>query len=307
MIVCCGEALIDFLPRATAEGDLAFLPLAGGSIFNTAIALGRLGVPAGFFGGLSRDFFGDMLRKGLSEAAVDYSFSQLSDRPSPLAFVKLIDGHARYSFFDEGSAGRLLTQQELPILGPNVSGLHFGSFSLIVEPCGSAYEALLLRECERRVISLDPNIRAAFVTDRASYLARLLRMMARADILKVSDEDAIWLAPGTKIDQAALTWLEGGAKIVVITRGAEGAIGFTRDVEVEVEGTRVEVADTVGAGDTFSAAFMASLYRLGLFSKAAIAAISETDLRFCLTFATRASAITVSRPGADPPWAHELA
>lgn len=306
MIVCCGEALIDFLPRTTTEGTSAFLPLAGGSIFNTAIALGRLGVPAGFLGGLSRDFFGDMLWRNLSGASVDYSFSPISDRPSTLAFVKLVDGHARYSFFDEGSAGRMLTPQDLPTLPPNVSGLHFGSFSLIVEPCGSTYETLFLRECGSRVVSLDPNIRAGFVTDRTAYLDRLMRMASHADVLKVSDEDVAWLMPGKTIEDAARVWLDGGAKVVAVTRGADGATAFTRQAEIAVEGVRVEVADTVGAGDTFSAALLGSLYRLGLYSKTAIAELGETDLRSCLSFAARAAAITVSRPGADPPWAHEI-
>ena len=306
MIISCGEALIDFLPRETKEGQQAFLPLVGGSNFNTAIALGRLGIPAGFFGGLSQDFFGEMLRQSLSDAKVDFSFSPISSRASTLAFVKLVDGHARYSFFDEGSALRMLTKDDLPDLGPEVTGLHFGSFNLIVEPCGSTYEALLMRECERRVINLDPNIRAGFVTDRQAYLARIDRLAAKADILKISDEDIGWIAPDMAMADAARSWLSKGAKIVIVTRGADGAIGLTRDLDVTIPGIKVKVADTVGAGDTFSAGFMAWLHRHGKFAKSAIAGISRDDLRSALNFAARAAAVTVSRPGANPPWAHEL-
>ena len=114
MIVTCGEALIDMLPRKGADGAAVFQPFAGGSVFNVAIGLGRLGVPTGFFGGLSTDFFGTTLREALEKSRVDVSFANLSDRPTTLAFVTLIDGQARYAFFDEHSAGRMLTDADLP-------------------------------------------------------------------------------------------------------------------------------------------------------------------------------------------------
>lgn len=306
MIVCCGEALIDFLPRVTSDGAEAFQPFVGGSIFNTAVALGRLGVPAGFLGGLSSDLFGDMLRREMAASHVDFSFSPISNRPSTLAFVKLVEGHARYCFFDEGSADRMLTPEALPQIGPHVKALHFGSFSLIVEPCGSAYEALLAREHEARVINLDPNIRSGFVTDREATLARIARLAAMADILKISDEDAAWIMPDIAIEEAAKAWLAKGAKLVVVTRGARGALAFTRAHRVAIPGLEVKVADTVGAGDTFSAGLLAALHRAGKLTKSAIAELGEADLRAALAVAARAAAITVSRPGADPPWAHEL-
>src|SRR3990167_8362751 len=128
MILCCGEALIDFLPRTGADGKVLFEPCAGGSIYNVAIALGRLGVAAGYFGGLSSDLFGEMLREGLRRSGVDFSMAPVGDRPSTLAFVKLEGGNARYAFFDEGSAGRMLTAAELPRLPASIKALHFGSF-----------------------------------------------------------------------------------------------------------------------------------------------------------------------------------
>src|SRR5262245_23842920 len=163
MIVTCGEALIDMLPRKGADGAAVFQPFAGGSVFNVAIALGRLGVPAGFFGGLSSDFFGAMLKETLEKSRVDVSYANISDRPTTLAFVTLIDGHARYAFFDEHSAGRMLTDTDLPAFPATVMALHFGSFSLAAEPCGSAYETLMRREHLSRVISLDPNIRPTLI------------------------------------------------------------------------------------------------------------------------------------------------
>ncbi len=190
MILCCGESLIDMLPRETAAGETAFQPFAGGSVFNTAIALGRLEVPTGFFSGISSDFFfGEVLRDNLARSNVDYSFAAISDRPTTLAFVRLVDGQARYAFYDENTAGRMLAESDMPYVDDAIDAMLFGCISLISEPCGSVYEALMGREAPRRVMFLDPNIRAGFITDREKHLARLKRMIALADIVKLSDED----------------------------------------------------------------------------------------------------------------------
>jgi fructokinase len=306
MILCCGEALIDFLPRETRDGALAFQPFAGGSVFNTAVALGRLNVPVGFFGGLSTDFFGDQLREALMASRVDFSFSPVSERYTILAFVKLMGAQARYSFIDEGSACRMIAESDLPSFGSSVAAIHMGSFPLIGEPCGSTLEALCRREHERRVIHFDPNIRPTLVKDRDTYLSRIARIAAMADIIKLSDEDLAWIAGGTSADEFAKMAIDRGAKLVVMTRGPNGAVAFTRHYRCDVPGRGVRVADTVGAGDTFSAGFLTALWRSGRLSKSAIAGIDESGLHDALSLATWAAAITVSRPGADPPWAHEL-
>ena len=211
MIVCCGEALIDFLPRKSAEGDAVYQPFCGGSVYNTAIALGRLGIGTGFFSGLSSDFFGDMLRDGLKASHVDLAYVKTWDKPSTLAFVKLSDGHARYSFFDDNSACRMLTRKDLPKLAAKVQALHFGSISLIPEPGGTALEALMKREAKTRVISLDPNIRASLIKDRRGHLARLHRMIAMADVVKISDEDVAWMTGKSDFAKTAEKWLKAGA------------------------------------------------------------------------------------------------
>lgn len=173
MIVVCGEALIDMLPRKGADGAPVFQPFVGGSPYNVAVALGRLEVATTFFGGLSTDFFGEMLRKGLDRSRVEVSFANLSDRPTTLAFVTLTDGQARYAFFDENSAGRMLTEIDLPAFPASLTALHFGSFSLAAEPCGTAYETLMQREHLSRVIALDPNIRPSLIKNRDAHIARL--------------------------------------------------------------------------------------------------------------------------------------
>ena len=306
MIVCCGEALIDFLPRKSADGGAVYQPFCGGSVYNTAIALGRLGVKTGFFSGLSTDFFGDMLKEGLKASKVDLRYTKIWDRPSTLAFVKLTDGHARYSFFDDNSASRMLTKRDLPKLEKQVQALHFGSISLIPEPGGGTLEMLMKRESRRLVLSLDPNIRPGQIKDRRAHVARLNRMIAMTDILKISDEDVAWMTGKSDFKAAARKWLKAGAKIVVVTKGGEGVEAFTPRDHVSQPPVKVKVADTVGAGDTFTAGLLAALLKAKQLDKKKLASISRDNLEAALAFAAKAAAITCSRPGADPPWANEL-
>ena len=304
MILACGEALIDMLPRHTEAGEAAFAPYPGGAVFNTAIALGRLGATVGFFSGLSNDLFGQMLREALEASNVDTSAAHISDRPTTLAFVRLIDGHATYAFYDENTGGRMLTEGDLP--ETHADALFFGGISLVGEPCGSVYEALMAREAPRRVIMVDPNIRPSFITDEPAFRARLDRMLVLADIVKLSDEDLRWLLGDVTIEEGARQVLAKGARVVLITGGAKGAHGFMADVEIFVPARKVAVVDTVGAGDTFNAGVLASLWRQGCLSKTGIETLSEAGLRHALELGAQAAAITVSRAGANPPWEREL-
>ncbi len=306
MIISCGEALIDFLPRKGADGNALFQPATGGSPYNVAVAMARLGATTGFFGGMSTDFFGDMLRQSLTDSGVDLSFVAAVKRPTTLAFVTLEDGNARYAFFDEGSAGRMLTEADLPAFPKTVAALHFGSISLVAEPCGSTLEALMRREQKDRVISLDPNIRASLVRNREGYLARLDRLVAMADIARLSDEDLAWIAPEASFEEIARRWLDHGARLVILTRGAAGATAITAHHAVSVPGMAAKVVDTVGAGDTFTAGVLARLDALGLLTKPAVAKLDRGRLTDVLSFAIKAAAVTVSRAGADPPWLKEI-
>jgi len=305
MIICCGEALIDMLPRTTTAGEDAFSPYAGGSVFNTALALGRLGLSTGFFTGLSSDMFGDILREALTRSGVDHSYCATLDLHTTLAFVRLVNGQASYAFFDENTAGRMITEAHLPELGGDVEALHFGAISLIPDPCGATYESLMRRECASRVISLDPNIRPGFITDPAKHRARIDRMIAMSDIVKMSDEDLEWFGQ-PDMQTAAKLWLGQGPSLVVFTLGAKGAIAFSGEHTVEVDGETVTVADTVGAGDTFNAGILASLKRDGVLSKDAVKTLSAEAIGNALRLGAKAAAVTVSRPGANPPWANEI-
>ncbi len=306
MILCCGEALIDMLPRETTLGENGFAPYPGGAVFNTAIALGRLGQPTGFFTGLSDDMMGDILRDALRRSNVDFSYCATLSLPTTIAFVKLVNGQASYAFYDENTAGRMIAEADHPVLGEGCEAIHFGAISLISEPCGSTYEALLAREHQRRVISLDPNIRPGFIKDKSSHMARIRRMAAMSDIVKFSDEDLGWF--GLEGDEEALArqWLDHGAKLVIVTRGAEGATGYTADHKVIVPSEKTTVVDTVGAGDTFDAGILASLKMQDLLTKDRVARLSQTQIAKALALGAKAAAVTVSRAGANPPFAHEL-
>ncbi|MDP2084381.1 MAG: carbohydrate kinase [Gemmobacter sp.] len=297
MILCCGEALIDMLP--VPDG---FAPHAGGSVYNTAIALGRLGAKAGFFWGLSADFFGDQLRAGLKAAGVDTGACVTAPRPCTLAFVRLVEGQASYAFYDENTAGRMLTTADLPDV--NAQALFFGGISLVAEPCGSAMEALCLREAANCVVMVDPNIRPGFITDAPAVRARLARMLVVADIVKLSGEDLDWLAPDRAGFIAGL--LAGGTRLVCVTEGAGGVRAHTAQGSVFEPARPVTVADTVGAGDTFNAGLLAALQAAGVLTKAGLAALDVATLHTALRRGVQAAAVTVARAGANPPWAHEL-
>ncbi|MCZ8080193.1 MAG: carbohydrate kinase [Rhodobacteraceae bacterium] len=307
MILSCGEALIDMLPRTTTLGEPAFSPYAGGAVFNTAIALGRLGAPSAFFSGISNDMLGQILTETLEASKVDTQFCARSDRPTTVAFVKLVDGQATYAFYDEGTAGRLLSQDELPTLPATITTLFFGGISLVNDPAASTYAALQAREAATRVTMIDPNIRPGFIAGKEpQYRARIEGMIARADIVKLSDEDLHWLLGPGDVSALARQVLEKGPKLVFITEGASGARAITATQNRFVAATRVTVADTVGAGDTFNAGALAALHEAGALAKSALTTLSDATLDAALTLGTKAAAVTVSRPGANPPWRHEL-
>lgn len=307
MILSCGEALIDMLPRTSTEGEACFAPYAGGAVFNTAIALGRLGAPSAFFSGVSNDMLGEILADTLTASKVDTRYLARSDRPTTVAFVKLVNGQATYAFYDEATAGRMLSTDQLPTLPADIDALFFGGISLVNDPAASTYEALQARESGARVTMVDPNIRPGFIVGKeAEYRARIERMIGRADIVKLSDEDLNWLEGQGDLTALARGILAKGPKVVFITEGANGARAVTGKQDIFVAAQQVTVVDTVGAGDTFNAGVLAALHQAGALTKAGVASLADATLTAALTLGTRAAAVTVARAGANPPWAHEL-
>jgi fructokinase len=308
VIVIGGEALVDLVPeKSSSDGGLGPLrPLLGGGPYNVAIALGRLEVPASFYAKLSTDQFGDRMLDRLRESDVDTSLVERGTEPTTLAVVGLgDDGSARYSFYTDGTAARFVTDRPLP---EEATALCVGTLGMVLEPGASVYERALFDAAERgRFTALDPNVRADLIEDPDAYRERFASWLPAVDLLKVSDDDAEWLAPGRDVLDAAKEWVSRGPAAVVLTRGKDGLTAVTGSGEFRVPGRVVEVADTIGAGDTVQAALLAWLHRHDALSAAAVRSFDAQGWEQLLGFAADAAAVTVSRAGAEPPWAAELA
>lgn len=313
MILVCGEALIDLFVetgRPSPElGGLPALAVAGGSPFNLAIGLSRLGAGSGFLGGLSSDAFGRMLADRLAAEGVDLAFAKESARPTPLAIVSTgPGGHPAYTFHAEACAHADLAAADLPAALPDtVRAIAMGSFSLVAEPVGTAYAALAAREARRRVISLDPNLRLGLIPDLDHWHARFGDLVRCADIIKLSDED-LRAAYGAQAHEGAIAqgWLEAGVGLVVVTAGPDGARAYHGGGTLTVPGRKVAVIDTVGAGDTFHAALLARLDRDGRLSRDALLGLDADVLRDILSEAVAAASLTCTRLGADLPTLDDL-
>lgn len=314
MIVVAGEALIDLVPdRPAAAGPAvdpalpALLPQRGGGPYNTAVALGRLGSPTAFCSRISTDGFGESLMAGLRDDGVDTALVQRGAEPTTLAVASIApDGSAGYGFYVEGTADRLF---ELPeALPDSVTAVSFGTCSLVLEPGASAYEALLRREAARGVFTaLDPNIRTGLIPEADAYRARFLGWLPHIGLLKLSLEDAAWLAGPGDPAAAVREWLAAGPAAVVLTHGGNGISVITRGgADCSVPGVRVDVVDTIGAGDTVNAALLHRLAAHQALTAEAVAKLDEAAWRDVLGFAARAAAVTCSRAGAQPPYAAEL-
>lgn len=307
MLLCAGEALIDMLPRQTDAGEAAFAPYPGGAVFNTAIAVARLGLQTSFFTGLSTDLFGERLEAVLTANGIAPDLCARSDRPTTLAFVTLTHGQARYAFYDENTAGRMITDADLPALPDDVQAAFFGGISLAVEPCADTYTTLIERAAAAgKLIMVDPNIRPGFIADEARYRARMDRILSHADIVKVSDEDLEWLMGTGTLPDLAETLRAKGPRIVLVTEGAYGITAFHPGGAVKTAAHEVEVVDTVGAGDTFNGGFLAGLADASALSKAALSHITDDTLAAAMTLGAKAAAVTVSRAGANPPTRDDL-
>lgn len=303
LVPVAGEA-----PESTVDTTLRPLhPRLGGGPYNVAVALGRLGVPTRFLSRISTDPYGEALVRRLGASTVDISLVQRGAEPTTLAVVGLAaDGSARYTFHVEGTADRLVADPgPLP---PDTAAVSLGTLSLVLEPGASRYEAVLRRESAAgRLVALDPNVRAALIPDAAAYRRRFESWLPDVGVLKVSDDDAAWLSGETDVTAAARSWLRAGPSAVVLTMGGAGIrVLYGESAEVTVPAARVAVVDTIGAGDTVQAALLAWLHRHDALAPDRLRQVDADGWRAALTFAATASGITVSRAGAEPPFADEL-
>jgi fructokinase len=289
----CGEVLIDELPSGA---------VVGGGPANTAKALARLGHEVAFIDGISTDAYGVKARAELAADGVDLSLALTSDLPTAVAEVTLAaDGGASYVFKLEKTATFDFNSSWLPDPSrykPQV--LHIGTLATLVQPGADVLFDWALACADFAPVVFDPNIRPQVLNDRDKYVALVEKWIGISSVVKLSDDDFEWLYPGKSPESIANQWLQGGVALVVMTRGADGLIGYTSDGVVEVSGEKVNVVDTVGAGDTVGAIVVQGLITDGLLN------MRGSVLKDVLHRAAVASAITCSRAGAQPPYAHEI-
>lgn len=308
MLISCGDALIDFVPTQDADGREAVMPAVGGSCLNVAIGMARLGAPTGFVGGISTDMFGRMIADHAAASDVELGLATRSDHQTTLAFVRIVAGESHYAFYDAETATRNWTYRRGTIAFDTVEALHVGSTTLVNDHGAAETKALIADAQASSTISFDPNCRPNLVKDKPAYLARTAEFAASADLIKMSDVDFAYLYGEEPWRQRATALLEQGRSLVVITRGNNGAIAWHAGAgQIEVAAPQVEVADTIGAGDSFQAALLFALHKQGRLVREQLKRISTEELRRALSFAANCAGLTCTRPGADPPWSHEIA
>jgi fructokinase len=302
VIVVGGEALYDLVLQGSAD-DLHGHP--GGGPFNTARTLGRLERPVAYLGRISTDRFGRRLEALLAEDGVSLDSVVPTDDATTLALVEVDDdGVARYRFYDRGTSVPGLTPEvALGALPAQVDVLHVGTLGLALEPVATALEAVVERLADTALIAVDPNCRPWVVSDADAYRERIRRVLGHAHVLKVSEEDIEFLEPGRGPVDGVRALLDCGPSVGLLTRGPNGALVVTRTAEVAVPAPRAKVVDTIGAGDAFGGGFLAWWSERGLGREE----LGQIDLVVEATaFACLVAARTCSRPGASPPWRHEL-
>jgi fructokinase len=298
-----GEALVDQVRPLV--GDVSVHP--GGSPANVALGLGRLGRDVELLAWLGTDDYGSLVRDHLESSGVQLAHgSQLAEHTSVATANLNADGVAQYDFD--------LTWEVSPEAAPrdNPVVVHTGSIATVLAPGGAAVLAMVRDHRARATITYDPNARPALMGDPRTALQAIESVIAESDVVKVSDEDLEWLRPDTTPDDLAQDWLTRlGPAMVIVTRGGSGATAFLADGHhVDVKAPRVTVADTVGAGDSFMGGLIDGLWQadlVGADKREALRTIDHEVLRHILTRSARIAAITVSRPGANPPGTAELA
>jgi fructokinase len=307
MLVVCGEALMDVFSTGETATGLSLRAHVGGSPFNVAVGLARLARPVALLGAISSDFLGARLMRALESEGVSTATVVRTAKPTTLSLVGLdANGVPAYAFYGTEGADRQLTPETLPARPPGVRAYHFGSYSTVVEPTASALRALVEAERGRCVISYDPNVRLNVEPALKIWTDEVEWMLSRTHLLKVSDEDLSLLYPGAAPETLAASWLGKGVRLLVVTRGAKGAVAWTRGARVEVPGVPTTVVDTVGAGDTFQAALLCWLDERDLLTPAALEALDRARVLEAVQFAVLAASITCSRAGADLPRRAEL-
>jgi len=310
MIICAGESLIDMVPFEVENGKMQYSPHVGGSILNSAIALGRLGANIYFCGAISKDNFGGLIEKCYRDSRVQDDFIIKTDRPTTLAYSDLTDGIAKYTFVDGNSAGRLIDKNSLkPFINKmkNAKALLVGGISLQAEPSGSTWHWVVEQVAGSCIIYFDANIRPNFIGHKDKYLKRFVQLTKKIDIIKVSEEDYNYLYEGQDFENVSAEWLENGIKLIVLTLGEKGAkVIFDGGKEISVGAESVKVIDTIAAGDSFNAGLLFHLDKQKMLDQEKLASIKAPTLKKALTFANQVASFTVTQKGANPPWLDQI-
>ena len=302
-IALVGEALIDF----ASGGGLAFRGHCGGSPLNSAVACARLGQATAYITQLSTDLFGEQLLQYLQSNGVDTDFVQRSDAPTTIAFVERGLQTNRYAFYSRGSADSQWSPELLPRLPECCRYLHFGSISLLQEPAARRISEFVAANAGQRIVVFDPNVRLSLIDDLPAYRRRMHDWLRCTDLLKLSDEDVAALSTGMSHEAAARDWLSAGPRTVIITRGANGAVLYRHGhATMPIAAPTVELADTIGAGDAFTAGLSVALLHQGVREAAQLAELPDATWRQVLQFATAAAALNCLREGANPPTRAEV-
>jgi fructokinase len=297
-IAILGEALIDF----KSTGSLAFQGFIGGSSLNVATATSRLGQATTFLSQISTDLFGAKLKEHMQENQIDTTFVITSSAPSTLAFVEERGGQAHFTFLGNGAADTRYNPQPRPALPLSIQFVQFGSISLLTDPTSSSIAEIVEQHRERVTVVFDPNCRPALTPDLAGYKKKLENWLNLAHLVKVSDQDLGWLEPDKTLEEVAKDWLARGPKAVIITRGEHGSVLFRAGkANLEIETPKVDVIDTVGAGDTFTAGLMVGLLEHGHQASIDLEHHSDETWLSVMRFAAASAAINCTRAGANPP------
>jgi fructokinase len=302
VITVIGEALVDLVPdRATGERRA----IPGGSPFNVAVGLARLGNRTSLMARFADDDYGRLLRSTAAAEGIDLSSAPRAAERSSVATASVGDsGGATYEFDMDGTADWQWTAAELHELSPATEVLHFGSLASWTPP-GAARIAELageLRSGGRVLVSYDPNVRPAVMGTRERGVRLVEQGVRRAHVVKASRDDVEWLYPGFAVEDVAARWSRLGAKLVLVTDGADGATAYRPTGEpVRRPGRRVTVVDTIGAGDAFTSGLLTGLVRRRLQRDGRLEGISDGTLADIIDEAILVAAITCEREGADPP------
>lgn len=301
VIVVAGEALVDIV--LDRDGGLTGHP--GGGPYNVARTIGRMGQPVAFLGPLSTDAFGVRLRRELEADGVRLEAVVPTDAPTTVALAEIAEsGAADYRFYAaETSAPGLTLEAATAVLPSHVASFCLGTLGLVFEPMATVLEVIVDRLDRDTLVALDPNCRPTTIRDPTAYRRRLERLLRRSDVIKASDDDLAWLSPGTPPADAARALLAQDGAVALVTLGGEGALVVTRTEVLKVEAPRVDVADTIGAGDAFMGAFLAHWHAHGLGRSELTRHREVVD---AARLAVRVAADTCSRAGADPPHRADL-